>query len=336
MWLTSSSIGRKFVMAITGACLVLFVTFHVLMNSVALFWPAAYNVVCEFLGANWYALVASAGLAALFIIHIIYALWLTVQNRRARGNDRYDINGKAPHVEWSSKNMLVLGIVVLAFLVVHMIQFWAKMQLQELLSHDLDALPLVGEAPASPAMGTLYLQLAFENWWTPVVYIIGFIALWFHMNHGFWSMFHTIGWDNNIWINRLKTIGCWWTSIVVLLFIAQAILFTVQAHNKFFLTDEALQEQYAEYWSNQAEGLIEEFQAEAAALDPQNMDAQIEFFVEKGEAYADRAEAIAKYAELQAPAAKTAQLNQLTQFATYIRNQAQRAQSMKPNNPANN
>jgi len=306
------------------------------MNSVALFWPAAYNVVCEFLGANWYALVASAGLAALFIIHIIYALWLTVQNRRARGNDRYDINGKAPHVEWSSKNMLVLGIVILAFLVVHMIQFWAKMQLQELISHDLDALPLVGEAPASPAMGTLYLQLAFESWWTPVVYIIGFIALWFHMNHGFWSMFHTIGWDNNIWINRLKTIGCWWTSIVVLLFIAQAILFTVQAHNKFFLTDEALQEQYAEYWSNQAEGLIEEFQAEAAALDPQNMDAQIEFFVEKGEAYADRAEAIAKYAELQAPAAKTAQLNQLTQFATYIRNQAQRAQSMKPNNPANN
>ena len=336
MWLTSSSIGRKFVMAITGACLVLFVTFHVLMNSVALFWPAAYNVVCEFLGANWYALVASAGLAALFIIHIIYALWLTVQNRRARGNDRYDINGKAPHVEWSSKNMLVLGIVILAFLVVHMIQFWAKMQLQELISHDLDALPLVGEAPASPAMGTLYLQLAFESWWTPVVYIIGFIALWFHMNHGFWSMFHTIGWDNNIWINRLKTIGCWWTSIVVLLFIAQAILFTVQAHNKFFLTDEALQEQYAEYWRNQAEGLIEEFQAEAAALDPQNMDAQIEFFVEKGEAYADRAEAIAKYAELQAPAAKTAQLNQLTQFATYIRNQAQRAQSMKPNNPANN
>ena len=63
MWLTSSSIGRKFVMAITGACLVLFVTFHVLMNSVALFWPAAYNVVCEFLGANWYALVKDIILA---------------------------------------------------------------------------------------------------------------------------------------------------------------------------------------------------------------------------------------------------------------------------------
>jgi len=306
------------------------------MNSVALLWPAAYNVVCEFLGANWYALVASAGLAALFIIHIIYALWLTLQNRRARGNDRYDINGKAPHVEWSSKNMLVLGIVVLAFLAVHMIQFWSKMQLQELISHDIDALPLVDEAPASPAMGTLYLQLAFEQWWTPVVYIIGFVALWFHLNHGFWSMFHTIGWDNNIWLNRLKSISCWWTSIVVVLFVAQAILFTVQANNKFFLTDETLQEQYAEFWSDKAEVLIEEFQAQAAALDPQDMNAQLDFFVEKGESFADRAEAIAKYAEIQAPTVKTSQLQQLGQFASFMRNQTERAQSMKSNNNENN
>lgn len=336
MWLTSSSIGRKFVMAITGACLVLFVTFHVLMNSVALFWPAAYNVVCEFLGANWYALIASAGLAALFIIHIIYAIWLTIQNRNARGNDRYDINGKAPNVEWSSKNMLVLGFVVLAFLVVHMIQFWSKMQLQELLHHDLEALPMVGEAPASPAMGTLYLQLAFEQWWTPVVYIIGFVALWFHMNHGFWSMFHTVGWDNNIWLGRLKKISCWWTSIVVLLFVAQAILFTVQANSKFFLTDSALQQQYAEFWSDKAQELIDEFQAEAAALDPTSQDAQINFFVEKGESYADRAEAIAKYAGLQAPEVKTNELSQLDQFGNYIRSMADRAKSMQSTNNANN
>ena len=68
MWLTSSSIGRKLVMAVTGACLVLFVTFHCLMNAVAIACPAAYNVICEFLGANWYALAASAGLALLFFM----------------------------------------------------------------------------------------------------------------------------------------------------------------------------------------------------------------------------------------------------------------------------
>ncbi|MDE6611126.1 MAG: succinate dehydrogenase cytochrome b subunit [Muribaculaceae bacterium] len=334
MWLTCSSIGRKFVMAITGACLVLFVTFHVLMNSVALLWPAAYNVICEFLGANWYALVASAGLALLFIIHIIYALWLTLQNRRARGADRYAVNTRPPQVEWSSKNMLVLGIVVVAFLVVHLIQFWAKMQLQELINHDITAYPQVNEIPAAPEFGTLFLQAAFECWWTPVIYIIGFIALWFHMNHGFWSMFHTIGWDNNIWLSRLKTISCWWTSIVVLLFIAQAVLFTVQANNKFFLTDEALQEQYAEYWAEKANALIEEFQSEAAALQnsSDNMlgqqKAQMNFFVERGDYYTTQANAIKEYAAAQAPSVSNQSLQQLGQFATFITAQTERAKQM--------
>ncbi len=217
-------------MALTGICLVLFVTFHCLMNGIALFWPAGYNAICEFLGANWYALVASIGLAALFVIHIIYALWLTIQNRKARGNDRYAVVTKPVQVEWASQNMLVLGIVVLAFLVVHLIQFWAKMQLAEILHCDYvhDGL----EVP--PAAGTLFIHIAFSQVWTPIVYIIGFIALWFHMNHGFWSMFQSCGWDNDVWIKRFKTIGCWWTTIVIALFIAQAIVFTVRANTKDF------------------------------------------------------------------------------------------------------
>ena len=77
MWLTNSSLGRKVVMSVTGLFLLLFVTFHVLMNTVALISPDAYNMVCEFLGANWYALVATAILAAGFIVHIIYATTAT-------------------------------------------------------------------------------------------------------------------------------------------------------------------------------------------------------------------------------------------------------------------
>ena len=320
MWLTSSSIGRKFVMAITGICLVLFVTFHVLMNSVALLWPAAYNQICMFLGANWYALIASAGLALLFIIHIIYALWLTIQNRKARGNDRYAVNAHYPGVEWSSKNMLVLGIVVLAFLVVHLIQFWAKMQLQELMSHELSVLPQVNGAPAAPEFGTLFLQAAFENWWTPVIYIIGFVARWFHRNHGFWSMFQTIGWNGNIWLPRLKAIACWWTSIVVLLFVAQAVLFTVQAKKQYFLTAPALQEQYAEYWNERAQELIEEFQLETSTLDQTDPLAATTFFVDRGEYYSTAANAISEAAAKQAPECKNAgqYLQQIGQFGQFV------------------
>lgn len=221
MWLISSSVGRKFVMALTGACLVLFLTFHALMNGVAIFSPAGYNAVCAFLGANWYALVASAGLAALFAIHIIYAVWLTLQNRKARGNSRYAVTSKPPQVEWASQNMLVLGIVILAFLAIHMIQFWAKMQLAE----------VIGNHEPDPQNGMYFINVAFSQWYTPVIYVIGFVALWFHMNHGFWSMFQSCGWNNGIWLSRLKKISAWWTSIVVLLFLAEAVVFTVNAHN---------------------------------------------------------------------------------------------------------
>lgn len=235
MWLSNSSVGRKFIMALTGACLVLFVTFHCLMNAVAICWPAAYNSVCEFLGANWYALIASAGLAVLIIVHIIYAVMLTVQNRKARGSERYSISKRPGSVEWSSQNMLVLGIVILAFLVVHLIQFWAKMQLQEIRGSE-ELLP--------PAAGTLFLQTAFELPWTLIVYGIGFIALWFHLNHGMWSMFQSVGWNNTNWMPRLKKISLCWTTIVVLLFFAEGIVFTIKAHEKFYLTDETLRAQY--------------------------------------------------------------------------------------------
>ncbi|MCD8385483.1 MAG: succinate dehydrogenase cytochrome b subunit [Bacteroidales bacterium] len=270
MWLTSSSIGRKFVMAITGIALVLFVTFHVLMNTVAIAWPTAYNVICEFLGANWYALIASAGLALLFIIHIIYACWLTVQNRKARGNDRYLVTSRPPQVEWSSKNMLVLGLVILAFLVVHLIQFWYKMQWQEIVGHMWST----NGVPFAPEFGTLFIQAAFGEFWTIIVYCVGFIALWFHMTHGFWSMFHSVGWDNNHWIERLKCIGYWWTTIVVALFVAQAIVFTVLASKDHYLTDPKLQEQYAHYWEEESEAILMEMQGEVnqAGLNRQPRD----------------------------------------------------------------
>lgn len=243
MWLTCSSIGRKFIMALTGACLLLFVTAHCILNSVAIIWPTAYNQICALLGANWYAIIASIGLAVLFLLHIIYATWLTVQNRKARGVDRYAVTARPKQVEWSSRNMYVLGIVILAFLVVHLIQFWAKMQLAELCGVEAEGIPAQA--------GTLFLDLAFRQPWTLIVYVIGFVALWFHMTHGFWSMFQSVGWDNDIWIKRLKCIGCWWVTIVCALFLAQGIVFTVNAHRGCYSLDTdcpALKAQYDEIY----------------------------------------------------------------------------------------
>ena len=88
MWLTDSSIGRKLVMSITGTCLVLFLLFHASMNIALIFSEDAYNWICRMLGANWYALIGTAGLALLVLLHFVFAIILTVQNRRARGNNR--------------------------------------------------------------------------------------------------------------------------------------------------------------------------------------------------------------------------------------------------------
>lgn len=285
MWLKSSSIGRKLLMSITGACLVLFVTFHVLMNSVAILWPAAYNSICAFLGANWYALVACAGLALLFVVHILYAFILTMQNRKARGNNRYAVTSTPKSVEWSSKNMLVLGIVVVAFMVVHFIQFWYKMQWQEIIGNHFYTTAEGAQIPVTA--GSLFIQLAFQSWWTPVVYIIGFIALWFHMNHGFWSMFQSAGWNNTTWLPRLKKISCAWTTLVIGLFIVQAGWFTYQANQGEYLYNTELKGQYKAI-------ILEHFQEKAQEI---QMSAKGQF----------DPEAMQKMQELQAEFQKTAQ-----------------------------
>ena len=84
-------------MSVTGIALILFLTFHCAMNIVALFSGEAYNMICELLGANWYAVVATIGLAALAVIHIVFAFILTAQNRTARGNTGLGCPGAHSH-----------------------------------------------------------------------------------------------------------------------------------------------------------------------------------------------------------------------------------------------
>lgn len=219
MWLSNSSVGRKVVMSVTGIALVLFLTFHMAMNLVALVSAEGYNMVCEFLGANWYAVVGTLALAALFIIHIIYAFWLTMQNRKARGSERYAVTDKPKTVEWASQNMLVLGIIVIAGLGLHLVNFWSKMMLPELVGC---ADPMV---MANAANGVYHIQNTFSNPVFVVLYLVWLGALWFHLTHGFWSAMQTLGWNNKVWINRWKCISNIYSTIVVLCFAAVVVMF---------------------------------------------------------------------------------------------------------------
>ena len=218
MWLINSSIGRKVVMSVTGIALILFLTFHGCMNVVALFSEEGYNMICEFLGANWYAVVATLGLAALAVIHIVYAFILTAQNRKARGDNRYEVSTvvNAGKVEWASKNMLVLGLIVLVGLLIHLWNFWYNMMFAELIG----AMPLI-----SPTDGFGWIKETFSNPVFVVLYIIWLVALWFHLTHGFWSALQTLGWSGKTWFCRWKIIGIIYVTLLILCFLVVVLAF---------------------------------------------------------------------------------------------------------------
>lgn len=216
MWLINSSIGRKVIMSVTGMALILFMTFHCCMNLVALFSGEAYNMICELLGANWYAVVATVGLGALAVCHIVYAFILTAQNRRARGDNRYAVTEKPATVEWASQNMLVLGLIVLLGLGLHLFNFWYNMMFAELTHIDV---------PFHPADGFAYIKYTFSNPVYVVLYVIWIAALWFHLSHGFWSAMQTVGVNGKVWFNRWKTIGNIYVTLLMLGFLVVVLAF---------------------------------------------------------------------------------------------------------------
>ena len=218
MWLINSSIGRKVVMSVTGVALILFLTFHGCMNVVALFSGKAYNMICEMLGANWYAVVATMGLAALAVIHIVFAFILTAQNRKARGNSRYDVatTVNAGKVEWASKNMLVLGIIICLGLLLHLFNFWYNMMFAEIMGFSAGHLPSDGFA---------FIIDTFQNPVFVVLYLIWLCAIWFHLTHGFWSAMQTLGISGKIWLCRWKWIGGIYVTLLMLGFLVVVLAF---------------------------------------------------------------------------------------------------------------
>ena len=229
MFIFNSSIGKKFIQAVSGAFLVLFLLLHgtinffsvidsftgkfgIAANDEALFseGDGLFKLGCDFMSTTLIDIMVPI-LALGFFVHILYGCWLTYQNIRARGGiKRYEVSSKAAADSWSARNMFVLGIVILGFLCFHLTHFWAKMQLQEFMGAE--------------AENPYYLLITtFRNPWVLACYIVWFIALFLHLEHGFWSMFQTIGWNNKKWLGRLKVIGIIVAGAIVLLFICTAV-----------------------------------------------------------------------------------------------------------------
>ena len=225
----TSSIGKKFIQSVSGAFLVIFLLLHGTINFFSVIdslhgrfgkvmpdeFPYThgdgwFQLGCDFMSSPFIKIMVPI-LALGFIIHILYGIWLSWENIKKRGGlKRYEVASKARNDSWSAKNMAVLGIIILGLLGFHLTHFWAKMQLQEFMGAE--------------AENPYYLLIAtFKNWWVVALYIVWFIALFLHLEHGFWSMFQTIGWNNKKWQGRLKVIGIIVAAFIVLLFVATAL-----------------------------------------------------------------------------------------------------------------
>ncbi len=201
--LFSSSIGKKLVMSLSGLFLIVFLLLHMVLNMTVFGGAETYNAMCEFMDTNIFIKIMVPVLAAGFIFHIVYAVIVTIGNRGARPV-RYRVQNLSKSSTWESRNMFVLGLIVIAFLVLHLYDFWANMQLQHFVG---------GEVAESP------YDLVVSRFANPVValcYIIGVWALWFHLQHGFWSAFQTIGLSNQLWIRRWKCVAKVYAWIIAL------------------------------------------------------------------------------------------------------------------------
>lgn len=211
----SSSIGKKLIMSLSGLFLMVFLLLHLSINLAAVASESAYNTACHFMDTNIFIQVMVPILALGFAIHIIYALYLTLSNRRARPV-KYAVSANTKASSWASRNMFVLGLVVLGFLAIHLSHFWAKMQLQHFIG---------GVATENP-----YLEVK-ETLSNPVwaaVYIVWFWALWFHLRHGFWSALQTVGVSNQRWIPRLQVAARIFATIVAVGFTVIPLYFCIR------------------------------------------------------------------------------------------------------------
>ena len=215
----TSSIGKKLIMSITGLFLVLFLLIHLIANSAYILGPEAFDAVIEFMGSP-IILIMVPILAAGFIIHIIYAAYLTLTNQKARGSHPYEVPNKGKVGSWASKNMFILGAIVLGLLTFHLTHFWAKMQLPEFTG-------------GHPENGNVLMMQTFSSIWILLIYIAWFVALWFHLTHGFWSALQSLGVNNQKWIPRLRAISYIYATIVALGFCFIAIIAYLRANGVF-------------------------------------------------------------------------------------------------------
>ena len=197
----SSSLGQKLIMSLTGIFLILFLIVHLAGNLQLLKNDGgeAFNIYAYFMTSNPLIKAVSYGLYFFILLHAIQGIIITVKNKRAKGR-KYAVNTSA-NATFASKHMALLGVLVLAFLFMHMGDFWLKMKMGQL--------SIVEYEGYEQGISDLYerVAVAFKVLWIVIAYVIGQIALGLHLWHGFESAFQTLGLSHKKYTPLISFVG---------------------------------------------------------------------------------------------------------------------------------
>ncbi|MFC6269575.1 succinate dehydrogenase cytochrome b subunit [Frigoriflavimonas asaccharolytica] len=211
--LTSSSIGRKYAMALSAFFLLSFLILHLVVNLLSLFGPTVYNNASNFMGYNpLVQFVMQPILVAGVIFHFVMGFVLEIRNNAARPV-KYGVNNPSENSTWMSRNMIISGLVILAFLGLHMYDFWYH----EMSYKYIEGLPVEQERFWTD------LHSKFQSPIRTGIYIISFILLGLHLAHGFQSSFQSVGARHPKYTPALKAFGNWFSIIIPAGFIVIAL-----------------------------------------------------------------------------------------------------------------
>lgn len=215
-WFTttlSSSIGKKFLVGVTGLSLCAFLVVHCFINALIFLNDGgeAFNAGAEFMGTNPLIRTAEIGLFAGLVLHIVQALLLYGENKKARPV-AYAVSSGNNNSKWYSRSMALLGTLILIFLVLHLKHFWVVSRFTDHITS--------GEE-------TLFDEMkeVFESPVVVLIYVLAQFSLAYHLMHGFKSGFQTLGFNNSKYNSFISVLGTVFAIVVPFIFALMPIAF---------------------------------------------------------------------------------------------------------------
>ena len=195
--MTQSSVARKFLMALSGFFLMVFLLQHFIINLLSVISADLFNEVSHFMGTNGMVqFVLQPVLLFGVLFHLGMGIYLDIQNKSARPI-KYEMDKPSENSSWVSRNMIITGVMIMLFLALHFYDFW----IPEIKDKFIDG------KWNDPAKYYPHMQHKFHNLKRVIIYCVSFVFLSLHLLHGFQSAFQSAGFNHNKYTPTIKKLG---------------------------------------------------------------------------------------------------------------------------------